>query len=260
VAAKQTKAPKSRPRGKMPVKRSINLMLVEEGKISAAKAIPAILAIIVLAGLFGKFLVADRLASMSKATGKVSRLQDQLDDTMDALENYDNVEDTYAHYTYDGMTRQELNLVDRTLVLDLVVSILPEVEPGPSEADIERMLDNMFRDAPATGDPRLDQARLEARRQILEQLIPVPEYVINGWNVTDNLLTVDVTGQTLERMNELGRQIEQSPIVDSCTIVTAKKDDRKKNQQTQEQEGVKTRFIVYLQQPPEADGEEVSQP
>ena len=60
-------------------------------------------------------------------------------------------------------------------------------------------------------------------------------------------LTVEVNGQTLERLNELRQQIERSPIVDSCAIVTANKDARKAIQ-----DGVWARFIVYLQKP---DGE-----
>ena len=78
--------------------------------------------------------------------------------------------------------------------------------------------------------------------------MPVPEYTINRWNVTGNLLTLEVTGQTLERMNELGRQIERSPIVDSCTISTAKKDLKK-----DVEDEVQTRFIVYLQQSTETE-------
>jgi len=248
VAADKSKSAKGNVRGRMPTKTTINLMVVDENKIKPLQAIPAILAILVLAAVFSKFLVIDRLAAVSAANGRVSRLQRQLDETMDALESIGDVHKTYAHYTYDGMTSQELSLVDRTQVVDLVVSALPPVPPGPTEEDLEGIANKLFREAPVTGNDSLDEARRQARLELLSQVVAVPEYTINSWEVANNLLTLDVTGKTLERMNELAREIEKSPIVDSCSISTAKKDPKSKSVT-----GVQTRFIVYLQQPAEAE-------
>ena len=249
MAAKKIKPAKGKGvlKGKLPTKRSINLVLVDENKINPLTAILGILLIVVLAGVFSKFLVIDRLNAMAQAQGRVTRLQGDLDSAMDALDNIGDIGETYAHYTLEGMTAAELNQVDRVLVLALVDSILPVVEEGPSEEEIAGILKSMFRDAPATGNDALDTARQRARLDLLEQLVPVPEYIVNRWSLTDNLLTLEVNGQTLERLNELRRQIEKSPIVDSCAIMTANKDARKNAQ-----EGVWARFIVYLQRP---DGE-----
>lgn len=249
MAAKKIKPAKGKGvlKGKLPTKRSINLVLVDENKINPLTAILGILLIVVLAGVFSKFLVIDRLDAMSRAQGRVTRLQGDLDSAMDALDNIGDIGETYAHYTLEGMTAAELNQVDRVLVLALVDSILPVVEEGPSEEEIAGILKSMFRDAPATGNDALDTARQRARLDLLEQLVPVPEYIVNRWSLTDNLLTLEVNGQTLERLNELRRQIEKSPIVDSCAIMTANKDARRNAQ-----EGVWARFIVYLQRP---DGE-----
>ncbi len=249
MAAKKIKPAKGKGvlKGKLPTKRSINLVLVDENKINPLTAILGILLIVVLAGVFSKFLVIDRLDAMAQAQGRVTRLQGDLDSAMDALDNIGDIGETYAHYTLEGMTAAELNQVDRVLVLALVDSILPVVEEGPSEEEIAGILKSMFRDAPATGNDALDTARQRARLDLLEQLVPVPEYIVNRWSLTDNLLTLEVNGQTLERLNELRRQIEKSPIVDSCAIMTANKDARRNAQ-----EGVWARFIVYLQRP---DGE-----
>ncbi|MBQ6326307.1 MAG: hypothetical protein IJI26_09610 [Clostridia bacterium] len=249
MAAKKIKPAKGKGvlKGKLPTKRSINLVLVDENKINPLTAILGILLIVVLAGVFSKFLVIDRLDAMSRAQGRVTQLQNDLDSAMDALDNIGDIGETYAHYTLEGMTATELNQVDRVLVLALVDSILPVVEEGPSEEEIAGILKSMFRDAPATGNDALDTARQRARLDLLEQLVPVPEYIVNRWSLTDNLLTLEVNGQTLERLNELRRQIEKSPIVDSCAIMTANKDARRNAQ-----EGVWARFIVYLQRP---DGE-----
>ncbi|MBQ9039720.1 MAG: hypothetical protein IJ119_09595 [Clostridia bacterium] len=249
MAAKKIKPAKGKGvlKGKLPTKRSINLVLVDENKINPLTAILGILLIVLLAGVFSKFLVIDRLDAMSQAQGRVTQLQNDLDSAMDALDNIGDIGETYAHYTLEGMTAAELNQVDRVLVLALVDSILPVVEEGPSEEEIAGILKSMFRDAPATGNDALDTARQRARLDLLEQLVPVPEYIVNRWSLTDNLLTLEVNGQTLERLNELRRQIEKSPIVDSCAIMTANKDARRNAQ-----EGVWARFIVYLQRP---DGE-----
>lgn len=246
MAAKKTKPAKGKSllKGKMPTKRSINLVLVDENKINPVTAILGVLLVILLAGVFSKFLVIDRLNAMSRAQSRVTQLQHDLDNAMDALDNIGDIGETYAHYTLEGMTAAELNLVDRTLVLALMDSILPVVEPGPSEEEIAAILQSLFRPAPETENDALETARQRARLDMLEQLVPVPEYVVNRWSITDNLLTVEVNGQTLERLNELGRQIERSPIVDSCTIVTANKDARRAVQ-----DGVWARFIVYLQKP-----------
>lgn len=249
MAAKKIKPAKGKGvlKGKLPTKRSINLVLVDENKINPFTAILGILLIVVLAGVFSKFLVIDRLDAMAQAQGRVTRLQGDLDSAMDALDSIGDIGETYAHYTLEGMTAAELNQVDRVLVLALVDSILPVVEEGPSEEEIAGILKSLFRDAPATENDALNTARQRARLDLLEQLVPVPEYIVNRWSLTDNLLTLEVNGQTLERLNELRRQIEKSPIVDSCAIMTANKDARKNAQ-----DGVWARFIVYLQRP---DGE-----
>ena len=250
MAAKKTTTAKKGPaagrgtRGRMPTKRTINLMLVEEGKIRARTAIPAILAIIVLAALFSKYMVIDRLTAVNQAQGRAARLQQDLDSAKALLEEYGDVDTIYAHYTYEGMTAQEMGRVDRDQVMQLVVSILPKEEEGPTQEQLQQLIDNLFRKAPVTGNDALDAAREEARQAIAQQLIPVPPYVINAWSVKENVLTLDVSGQTLERMNELGREIEKSPIVNSCTLTTANKGQNRDSTIY----GVRVRFIVYLQQ------------
>lgn len=178
--AGKDKRPSSRAlRGRMPVKRSINLMLVDENRISPAKAIPAIILIIALAAVFSKFLVVDRLVSMNSSSSRVTSLRNSLEQATAALDKYEGVEDDYAHLTYAGMTQEELDRVDRVKILELVSTILPE------------------------GD------------------------AVKSWSVNSNILTVDITGDTLQSLNELARKIEESPIVDTCVIATAKKDDQK---------------------------------
>ena len=188
--------------GRMPTKQSINLAKVDEKKSSIGIAIPAIILIVILAAVFSKFFVYDRLAEMDAARAEVMRLRSQVDMYNDALKEYSDVEETYAHYTMDNMTPDELALVDREMVLDLVRGVLP-VRSGAKT-----------------------------------------------WNVAGNILTIEVAESTLAEQNALAKKIEESPIVDSCTIVRANKDQEK-------DKDVKVRaiFTVYLRQPPEEEDE-----
>lgn len=251
MAAKKIKPVKSNQkkgvlRGKMPTKRSINLVLVNENKINPVMALLGILLVLVLAAAFSKFLVIDRMNAMDNAKKRVQRIQNELDTTLDTLENIGDLSETYAHYTLEGMTSAELGLVDRLAVLALVDSILPEIDEGPDEEERAEIVSNLFRPSPVTGNEALDKSREKARDNVLDQLVPIPEYTVNKWNLTDNLLTLEVNGQSLERLNLLGQQIESSPIVNTCTIVTANKAEKR-----EVQEDVYARFIVYLQKPSE---------
>ena len=124
--AKGKRPPKKGLRGRMPVKRSINLVLIDEKKIKPMKALPAVLLVIVLAAAFSKFMVMDRLMAMSNASGKVTSIQSSLTQATEALKQYEGVEDTYAHMTYKDMTSEELSRVDRVKVLELVSDYLSD--------------------------------------------------------------------------------------------------------------------------------------
>lgn len=176
--AKGKRPPKKGLHGRMPVKRSINLVLIDENKINPLKALPGIILIVALAVLFSKYMVADRLIEMSKAQGEASRMASTLRTTTEALDGFEGIEDTYAHMTYAGMTGEELGRVNRVSILQLVSTILPQGE------------------------------------------------YTRSWSVSGNILSVDITGRTLEYLNELSRRIEESPIVDTCAISTAVKNEQ----------------------------------
>jgi len=223
VARSKSKKDTRKIRGRLPSKTSINLVLVDEKKLNLGIAIPAVLLIIVLAGAFSKFLVYDRLMEMTRAESEVVGLRSRYDALLTAGEEMTDVEDTYAHYTNAGMTADELGLVDRVKVLELVDSILPQKNTA------------------------------------------------KNWNVSGNILTIEVTESSLSQQNELAEKIEQSPIVDSCTIMTANKNestsvsapsnknttqylrDRNKTSSSNSGKEVWARFVVYLKQPVEEE-------
>lgn len=114
-----------------PVKKTINLAEVGVEKIHVATAIPAVILIILLAGVFGKYGVADRLAAMNKAEGEAASVRSKLAAAYDRLEQFGELENTYAHYTYSSMSEEELGMADRSAVIELIENVvMPEGMTG----------------------------------------------------------------------------------------------------------------------------------
>ncbi len=113
-------------RGRMPSKKSINLILINENRIDPKLAIPGIVLIIIAAMIFSKYGVYDRIVEVSSAQGRVSQLENVLSSKKDEINKLSGIEDDYAHYTVEGMTSEELNLVDRVSVLNLISKVIPK--------------------------------------------------------------------------------------------------------------------------------------
>ena len=103
----------------MPKKRHINLATVNIRRINWFIAVPAILLIVLAAGLFSKIAVIDRMALAQEERMALSRLQTTLGEEERRLEGYDTLMKRYAHYTFSGMTEEELDRVDRGSVMEL---------------------------------------------------------------------------------------------------------------------------------------------
>ena len=118
-----------RRKGTIPVKRVINLAEVDKKTIDLRIAIPAILLILAAAFLFGKFAVADRLIAVNRAEGEVVAAQRELDAAYRRLDSFGELTELYAHYTYSGMTDEEVHRTDRAEILNLLRNVvLPDVE------------------------------------------------------------------------------------------------------------------------------------
>ena len=116
-------------KGSLPVKRVINLAEVDNKTIDLRIAIPAILLILAAAFLFGKFAVADRLIAVNRAEGEVAAAQRELDAAYQRLDSFGELTELYAHYTYSGMTDEEIHRTDRAEILNLLRNVvLPDVE------------------------------------------------------------------------------------------------------------------------------------
>jgi hypothetical protein len=123
------KKKKKMSRRDMPVKRSINLARVGEKPLNLRIAIPAIVLIILGAMALGKFAVLDRLMAVDRAQSEVAALQAELDADYKAMNDVGDLVERYAHYTYSGMTQEELERTDRVKVLKLLQkAIIPKAE------------------------------------------------------------------------------------------------------------------------------------
>ena len=184
--------------GRLPSKRSINLVGIGEKKINPVIAVPAIVLILVLACLFSKFVVVDRLLVMTRAQNKVESMQQELDQVNAEIASYGDILEEYAHYTYSDFTYDELNLAGRNDVLQLIDDVVT--------------------------------SRL----------------IVQSYTVTENVLVLRVTGNTLQEINQTAQLLEAEEMVDFCTVTTANTNNSKAKNDTEGYTSVSGEVTVYL--------------
>lgn len=201
-------------RGKLPTKRTINFAQVGLKKTNVKGAVAGVILILIAAGVFGKFAVADRLAAMTRADQETQRLQGLLEQQYARIASFEGLEEEYAHYTISGMTDEELSLVDRAKVIDMI-----EKETDITESS-------------------------------------------TSWSLTGNILTLTVTGNTLQDINMLARNLEKYDLVNTCSVTNAVKEEVKQSTTinangtvTETKILVRANIVAYLEEP-EKEGEE----
>ena len=209
-------------RSKLPAKRSINLAEVGIEKMNTKAAVPGVILVLALAVAFGKFGVADRLTAMSLAQSEAADAQARLSAAYNELQQYDDIDNVYAHYTFSGMTDEELIRVPRDQVIGL----------------IERII--------------------------------MPESMTSSWVVNENILTLTVTGETLQDINLLVGQLEGDPLVSYCTVTTATMDEKRYTdgyirnifgeiiavEEADPTPEVRANIVIFLQNPTEEEAAE----
>ncbi len=118
VTSKTSKANKVR--GRLPVKRSINMATVGEKKTRATTVILVFLLVLIAIAAFSKFLVMDRLEVVNQEEQKVRDLRTQLSAANAKLDSFGELKEKYAHYTFADMTNEELRRVERSDVVELI--------------------------------------------------------------------------------------------------------------------------------------------
>ncbi len=125
----ETNGKKAKVRGRLPDKRSINMAVVGQKKTRASTAILALILIIVAAVAIAKFAVMDRLEGVEREQQKVRDLRSQLTAANAKIDSFGELQEKYAHYTLTDLTKEELNRVERSDVVELIERVvLPEAE------------------------------------------------------------------------------------------------------------------------------------
>lgn len=104
----------------LPTKKSINFANINEKPINWIEAAIWIVLIIIAAALFGKFLVADRFAKVSELNEIAMQYQAEIYAYQEKIASYGDITDEYSHYTYSGMTDEELDRTDRVAIIELI--------------------------------------------------------------------------------------------------------------------------------------------
>lgn len=98
---------------------------------SPSRALPVFVVIVVLALVFGKFAVVDRLMGVASAQDELDRMNSEIAALQNRLAVYSEVEEAYVRFGTAWMTDEELALVDRTDMLALLErEIVPAARIG----------------------------------------------------------------------------------------------------------------------------------
>ena len=109
---------------RLPVKRTINLAAVNVKRINWFIAVPLILLILVGSTVLSHFTVVERMNEIDRAHADVERLRAELDSGYRRLDTLGSFYRNYAHYSYSGMTEEELKRADRLEVFRLLREVV----------------------------------------------------------------------------------------------------------------------------------------
>lgn len=118
------KTPKAKPIKPIKPKHVFNLANYNKKPTNYPALIIGLVIVLAAAFAIGKFAVVDRFAALDKANAEAAALQAQIDSNYAQIESMDGVTEVYAHYTYSGMTADELALVSRSDVMNMISSVV----------------------------------------------------------------------------------------------------------------------------------------
>lgn len=101
-------------------KKVLNLADFDKQQISIPLFIGVLILIFAAVLAFAKFAVIDRFAELDRAEGEAAALQRQIDSNYERIRELQGITDEYAHYTFSGMTADELSLVSRVDAMEMI--------------------------------------------------------------------------------------------------------------------------------------------
>lgn len=107
-----------------PKQHTMNFATIGQEVINPKALTIGIVLIILISAVFGKVFVLDRYIRLYRAELEVAQLQEQVNMGKQSLEKYADLNNKYAHYTYADMDIEEMLLVDRGDILDLIDKVV----------------------------------------------------------------------------------------------------------------------------------------
>ena len=104
--------------------KQINLAMAGVVKKHYILAVPALALVVAGAGALAKFGVADRFMEVSRQREMTTNLQEQVDAVNAYIESMGNLQETYAHYTFQGFQESEIQCMNRQDVLKLLRDVV----------------------------------------------------------------------------------------------------------------------------------------
>lgn len=112
-------------------KTAINLAMIGYKPFNFKVAVPASVLIIILAMLFSKYAVVDRLQKVNSLKRQLADINAETELYQKQIEGYGDLVKTYAHYTYQNFEEEELKRADRADIIALInEKIVPKCEVG----------------------------------------------------------------------------------------------------------------------------------
>lgn len=106
---------------KLPTKRTLNFAESTKQKgINWFLAIPLIIVILILVGLFAKYAVIAPFNKLNKLRSENAALKRTNDEIYEKIASFEDAEEEYAHYTFSGFTEEEADRADRYDAVKLI--------------------------------------------------------------------------------------------------------------------------------------------
>ena len=149
-----------------PTKTTLNLAIKEKSDLDPRRAIPAVILVVLLVALLGKFAVFDRYAALNEAEAKLANEKATLSAMQAAYSDYDEVKQEYNRYSYSGFDRtipdrqavlallereafpvsgmRQMSISGRTLSMTLVGMTLEQISQLVNRLDTDELVESVF--------------------------------------------------------------------------------------------------------------------
>ena len=123
-------------------------------------------------------------------------------------------------------TLSKFAIVDRLMEVDQaraeVAAVQRKIDEGNREIDAFGELADKYAHYTYSGMTETELSRAD-RVKVLDMLnrLVLPHNYVESWTLSDNVLTLNISGNTLQELNLVTQLLEKDELVDYCTVTTA---------------------------------------